>query len=292
MKLNRSFSILASLFCAVPLSLMACEPEETRSPMEISSGVEQPLNQPGSARTSENTQAPTPTHDSNDGAANSSSASSPSREPTPSTTPTNGSDQVEPANPNQQPETATPNPAGVAATSEIALHFPARPAPKAKPQSGFWSDMAFSPTGSGLPCVTAEYEGGPTRIVSAPGETTVDGKDVVLRFEQSATLHAILAGKEEGQRIATTIESKLVSEGWTRSVKEILSGRGDAKTIELDGTILKFVKERETKYLSMKSGVLLYAIEKNGESIVGRQAQGSDLGAQLITLYIAKADAK
>jgi len=166
---------------------------------------------------------------------------------------------------------------------------------KGEPVQGFFSGLAFNEVAEGHPCVKADYVSTSTTIVNAPGEKDFHGKDVVLHYDQSATLMAVFAGVGRN-KLFTEIDTKYSLDGWIRTRKEILSGRMDNNTLEddgtaaivPDGTMLKFTKGNENAYVMAYGELVLFATEVNGVNTVGNPAQGIDLGSQLITVYTTR----
>lgn len=166
---------------------------------------------------------------------------------------------------------------------------------KGEPVQGFFSGLAFTEVADGHPCVKADYVSTSTTIVSAPGEKDFHGKDVVLHYDQTATVIAVLAGVGRN-KLFIEIDTKYSLDGWIRTRKEILSGRMDNNTLEddgtaaivPDGTMLKFTKGNENAYVMAYGELVLFATEVNGLNTVGNPAQGIDLGSQLITVYTTR----
>lgn len=158
------------------------------------------------------------------------------------------------------------------------------------PVQGFFEALEFSTIAGGFPCLQAAYKSSPMRIVSEPGGTEMDGRKVELDYDQTATLHVILAGSGRDGLVAE-FDSKYLGEGWIRSKKEWMTGRADPSDLEkvtVDASVIKFTKADTNVYVCGHGDLVLYAVEKNGATITGSGGQGTDFGAQLIVRYTTR----
>lgn len=158
------------------------------------------------------------------------------------------------------------------------------------PVQGFFEAFEFSTIAGGFPCLQAAYKSSPMRIVSEPGGTEMDGRKVELDYDQTATLHVILAGSGRDGLVAE-FDSKYLGEGWIRSKKELMTGRADPSDLEkvtVDTSVIKFTKADTNVYVCAHGDLVLFAVEKNGATITGSGGQGTDFGAQLIVRYTAR----
>jgi len=145
-----------------------------------------------------------------------------------------------------------------------------------KPRVGFWTEKGFSTEGEGIPAVSASYKSSSSDVVMSVKENTEIPSLLNIRFEQSAELTVIDAGKEI-EIIYQGIVRKLDASGWARSEATIPSP-------EAVRTYPFWRREKITVYLEKHAGLILYAIEHDGKSEIGR-GHSTSMGAQLIELY-------
>lgn len=146
-------------------------------------------------------------------------------------------------------------------------------------RAGSWTDAGFSESASGLPAVSALYKAGTTDMVlDVPSNSEVPSL-LNVRYEQSAEFTVIDAGSEL-QRLWRDVEDRMGREGWERK---------EASMPTVDGA-RKFPHWRRGKlsvYMAEHEGLLLYAVEHEGESEIGA-GRSTSLGAQRFVQFFVK----